>query len=329
MEMKFYVASSIKNKNKVQDVLDDLKTKGHEVTTDWTLTDDIPEDARRHKRDYVRSISKRDFEGIRECDIFVLLSKPSEGRSMYVELGIAIAMHETTAKPAVFVVGPDNNESVFYFHPAVQCVGRLEKVLEKAKYIKDDKKPSWSHEGRIEEYKALRSEMLEIIKDRIWGQATYAVLAAGLLALMARAYKLESLIFTIALALPFLFHTIQREHARIRMGNYLRTVLEPRIPGMYWEEYLGLWRGKFGRKERQGWLSMVDRAKHIFGFSGLYLLTSFFCWFLLLDATKDLMPRLIGSGFLIALIWTYYAFFKLYDKGEKEYNELVRLSPKS
>ncbi len=326
--MKFYVASSIKNKDTVQDAFEDLNAKGHEVTTDWTLTDDLLEEERSCKRDYSQSIAKRDFEGIRECDIFVLLSKPSEGRSMYVELGLALAMHETTGKPSVFVVGPDNNESVFYFHPAVQCVDTLDNVLEKAGSIKADEMQSRSHEGRIEEYKALRSEMLEIIKDRIWGQATYAGLAAGLLALTANAYKVESFIFTITLALPFLFHTIQREHARIRMGNYLRAVVEPRIPGMYWEEYLGLWRGKFGSQEKQGWLNNVDRGKHIFGFSGLYLLTSFFCWFLLFNVTKELMPRLISSGFLIALVVTYYFFFKLYDKGEKEYEELLRLSPK-
>lgn len=326
--MKFYVASSINNKNEVQDVFDALKTKGHEVTTDWTLTDDIPQGLRGSKRDYVRSIAKRDFEGIRECDVFILISKPSEGRSMYVELGLAIAMHEATGKPSVFVVGPDNNESVFYFHPGVQCVGSLDEVLERAMQTKVGETLSLSHEGRIEEYKALRSEMLEIIKGRVWGQATYAVLAAGLLALTATAYRVPSLIFIIALAVPFLFHTIQREHARIRMGNYLRAVLEPLIPGMYWEEFLGLWRGRFGRQERQGWLNMLDRAKHIFSFSGLYLLTSFFCWYLLLDATKVLIPRLIGSCFLIALVVTYGAFFKLYDKGDEEYEELLRLSPK-
>lgn len=109
--MKFYVASSISNKDKVQHVFGALRTEGHQVTTDWTLTDDTPEDVRGFKRDYMRSIAKRDFEGIRECDVFVLLSKPSEGRSMYVELGLAMAMHEATGKPSVFVVGPDNNES--------------------------------------------------------------------------------------------------------------------------------------------------------------------------------------------------------------------------
>jgi hypothetical protein len=328
MIMKIYVASSIKNKEKVQELFGALKAKGHEVTTDWTLTDDIPEDERRLKRDYMRSIAKRDFEGIRECDVFVLLSKPSEGRSMYVELGLAIAMHEAIGKPSVFVVGPDNDESVFYFHPAVQRVHSLAEALEQPMRTKLGEPLPRTHEGRLEEYKALRSEMLEIIKDRIWGQATYAVLVAGVLALTATAYKVHGLIFIIALAVPFLFHTIQREHARIRMGNYLRVVLEPQIPGMYWEEYLGLWRGRFGRQERQGWLNMADRAKHIFSFSGLYLLTSFFCWFLLLDATMSILPRLIGSCFLIVLVVTYGAFFKLYDKGAEEYEDLWRLSPK-
>jgi hypothetical protein len=112
------------------------------------------------------------------------------------------------------------------------------------------------------------------------------------------------------------------------MGNYLRVVLEPRIPGMYWEEYLGLWRGGFGKQENRGWLNMLDRTKHILGFSGLYLLTSFFCWFLLLDATKNLLPLLIGSCLLIILVITYYFFFKLYDKGDEEYKELLRLGPK-
>jgi len=326
--MQFYVASSIKIKANVQVVFLALEGKGHEVTTNGTLTDDIPEGERRPKRDYIRTIAKRDFEGIRECDAFVLLSEPSEGRSMYVELGLAIAIHETTGKPSVFVVGAHNNESVFYFHPAVQSVGSLDEVLARTIQGKVGETPSRTHEGRLEEYKALRGEMREIIKDRIWGQATYAVLAAGLLALTGSAYRVASLIFMIGLAVPFLFHTIFREHARIRMGNYLRVVVEPRIPGMYWEEYLGLWRGKFGKQERQGWLNAVDRAKHIFALSGLYLLTSVFCWFLLLDTTKDLVPLLIGSSFLIALLLTYRTFFKLYDKGGEEYEELLRLSPK-
>lgn len=326
--MKFYVASSITNKDKVQNVFAALKAKGHDVTTDWTLTDDIPEDQRDLKKDYMRSIVKRDFEAILECDVFILLTKPSEGRSMYVELGIAMTAYQVAHRPLVFVVGPRNNEAAFYFHPSVERAINIDEVLERASQMQVGDPSSRGHEGRLEEYKALRSEMLDIMKDRTWGQATYAALAAGLLALTPSEYKVPGLSFTIALATPFLFHTIQREHARIRMGNYLRVVVESRIPGMYWEEYLALWRGGFGRREGQGWLNLADRAKHILGFAGVYLLIAFFCWFLLLGATDDLVPRVVASSFLIVLLLAYAAFFKLYDRGAEEYEQLWRLSPR-
>ena len=327
--MKFYVASAIKNKDSVQGIFDHLKANGHEVTADWTLTDDIPESVRDQKQEYVRSIAKRDFEGIRECDVFVLLSDPREGRSMYVELGIAIAMLEAKGKPKVFIVGPENNESVFYFHPLVRRVESWDDVLEDSRNSNTTELPSKSHEGRLEEYKALRAEMLEIIKERVWGQATYAVLSVGMLALMKDSGKIPILIFAIVLAFPFLFHTMQREHARIRMGNYFRSVLEPQIPGMYWEEYLGLWRGRFGRKERKGWLNVFDRTKHILSFSGLYILISGFCWIYLLVETNDPIPRILATVFLCALLGAYLVFFRLYGKGQKDYEELQRLGPKA
>ena len=127
--MKIYVASSITNKEKVQEVFNILRDEGHEVTTDWTLTDDVPEDERLARRDYIRSIAKRDFEGIYDCDAFILLSEPSEGRSMYVELGLAISMNVARGKPLVFVIGPSNNESVFYFHPSVKRANTLEQII--------------------------------------------------------------------------------------------------------------------------------------------------------------------------------------------------------
>lgn len=327
--MKVYIASNIKNKDKVQSEFETLRSQGHEITADWTLTDDIAEEERGDSKDYIQAIAKRDFEGVRECDVFVLLSKPSEARSMYVELGLAIALQETTGSPLVFVVGEENHESVFYFHPAVQSASSIADALEQAARTGFPPTPASSHEGRIEEYKALRSEMLEIIKDRVWGQATYALVAGGLLALAGTTFRVQSLLFLIGLALPFLFHTIQREHARIRMGNYMRVVLEPRIPGMYWEAYLGIWRGKFGKQERKGWLNTVDRAKHIIGFSGLYLLTSLLSWLFLLDSTGNVVPRVTGTCLLAALLVTYGSFFRLYTKGEEEYQELLRLGPKS
>lgn len=326
--LKVYVASSIKNKNKVKDVFEFLSARGHQVITDWTLTDDIPEEDRDTSRDYIRTLAKRDFEGIRESDVFVMLSEPAEGRSMYVELGVALASNDAIGRPVVFVLGSRNNESVFYFLSSVNRVESLDELLTKCSGMKPAESSNLAHAGRLEEYKALRAEMLEIIKDRIWGQATYAALTAGLLAMTGTVYKVAGLIFIIALAIPFLFHTIFREHARIRMGNYLRVVVEPRIPGMYWEEYLGLWRGRFGKQERKGWLNTIDRAKHILSLSGLFLLTSCFCWMLLLKTTTDWLPAIASSALFLAVLATYCLFWRLYDKGGEEYEELLRVNPR-
>lgn len=326
--MKFYVASGIRNKEAVKQVFAKLRQKGHHVTADWTLTEDIPEKDRAQKRDYMRSVVKRDFEAILEADVFVLLSDSPDGRSMYVELGIATAMYQVAHRPLVFVVGPRNDEAAFYFHPAVERVTTMDEVHARASQLTIGEPATRGQEGRLEEYKALRGEMLDIIKERTWGQATYAALASALLALTPAADKVPGLIFAIALATPFLFHTIQREHARIRMGNYLRVVVEPRIPGMYWEEYLGLWRGGFGQRKRRGWLSVADRVKHILGFAGVYLLIASFCWILVLVSAKEEVPVLLASLFLLALVASYVWFFKLYDRGGDEYEELWRLSPR-
>ncbi len=165
--MKFYVASSVKNKEHVQSVFDRLIAAGHKVTANWTLTDDIPEHKRDKRKEYVRSIAKRDFEGIRECDVFVLISDPPEGRSMYVELGVALSFGEMTGRPIVYVVGPANNESVFYYHPLVKRIENWDKIIKESQTLRVIGTASKSDEGRLEEYRALRAEMLEIIKERV------------------------------------------------------------------------------------------------------------------------------------------------------------------
>jgi len=326
--MKFYVASSISNKAAVQHAFASLRSAGHEVTTDWTLTDDVPEAEREAKRDYVRSVVKRDFEGILEADVFLLLSEPSEGRSMYVELGIAIAMYDVARRPLVFVVGPRTNHAAFYFHPSVQRVNSIDEVFERVGRSDLGETSRRGHEGRLEEYRSLRSEMLDIMRDRTWGQATYAALATGLLALSPAAYRVPSLVFTMGLAIPFLYHTIQREQARIRMGNYLRVVVEPLIPGMYWEEYLGQSRAGLGQESGKGWLDPVHRTRHILAFAGVYLLISGFCLVLVLGTADDLLPTVAAWIFFLVLLASYAFFFRVYERGEKDYEQLWRLGPR-
>jgi hypothetical protein len=324
--MKFYLASSIMNEERVQEAIAALRDGGHHVTVDWTLTEAIGEDERDGRPTQVEALARRDFEGIREADVFVILTEPPDARSMYVELGVALSLYELGGRPLVFAMGGNRSQSIFYYHPAVRGVRDWSEIH---KHVDAAPVPESSPDyqvGKLEEFRALRAEMLEIIKDRIWGQATYAVLAAGLIAFALKGPHRETgEVFLIALALPFLMHTMFREDARIRMGNYLRVVLEPRIPGMYWEAYLGLWRAKFGEKDQQGWLTVWDRVKHMFALSGLYLVTSVFSWVLLITASHNAVSIVVGSVLLLILGLIYVAFYRLYDKGQVEYQLLKNL----
>ena len=326
--MRFYVASCITNKDQVRDLFHSLEQAGHSVTVDWTETDTVPERDRNNEVDHIRAIAKRDFDGILNCDGFILLSDPSEGRSMYVELGLAIALHASTGKPSVFVLGEANDQSVFYYHPAVRRVASVEEILAVPLGEDEDTLRRLTREGRLEEYRALRSEMIQIIQDRLWGQATFAVLCAGIFVLTGTSYRVESFILVIGLAISFLLHTMNRERARIRMGNYMRVFLEPKIQGMFWEEYLVMWRSKFGRQKRQGWLAPTDRLKHTIGLSGLYLFLGSYCWFLLVFTTLKPIPLVVGGLLWLLLLFLYVIFFNSYDEGQKELEDLMKLEGK-
>ena len=175
-------------------------------------------------------------------------------------------------------------------------------------------------QGRLEEYRALRVEMLAIINSRLWGQATYSVVTAGLFSFADKNYIQECLIFIIVVSIPFVFHTIQREHARIRMGNYIRIILEPNIPGLSWEEYLGYWRGNHDSSSSKGWLSVKDRLKHILLLAGLYFTISCFCWLLLMmpETKATIIEQGLGSISILLLVLSLWKFFHLYDQGDKE-----------
>ncbi len=95
-----------------------LKDAGHEITHDWTITDDIGD------KDMVWEESGRraalDITGVVNCDAYVLISdNEKQGKGMYVELGAALSLHEKFGKPSIYIVGPLNHSSVFYYHPAV------------------------------------------------------------------------------------------------------------------------------------------------------------------------------------------------------------------
>ena len=128
--MKFYVAAFIEEKSRVQTLYKRLIDLGHTITVDWT--DELGlfgENRDRHAKQ-VEEVAVRDMEGVREAEVFILLSEPTEGRSKYAELGAAIMSHLERGKPKIYVLGEEANQSVFFYHPSVKRVKTLEEVIQ-------------------------------------------------------------------------------------------------------------------------------------------------------------------------------------------------------
>jgi hypothetical protein len=130
-------------------------------------------------------------------------------------------------------------------------------------------------EGLIEDFKGLKSEMISIFNTRIWGTLTYVAIVAGISSSnlenfgLGKEIQIVKYIFFIFIALPLLLHTANRERARIRIGNYIKEVIEPNVPGLYWENYIATWRNDNPINPHRS----RDRWIHIFSLTGVYMIT--------------------------------------------------------
>lgn len=147
-------------------------------------------------------------------------------------------------------------------------------------------------DGLIEDFRALKGEMYSIFNTRLWGTVTYAIIAGGIGAVHLEKCVAVKYIFIIFMALPLLIHTIHRERSRIRIGNYIKDEIEPKVPGLNWENYLYKWRNS-GPLEKK-WKQTFDCLLHIFSLTGVYLLIVLFAMFLLYIETENLYIVILG-----------------------------------
>lgn len=96
--MKFYIASSFDLVNRVRQIAIHLKAKGHEITVEWWHKDYkrllIAEEEWYQNREVI-NISKRNFKGIEDADIFLLIApkySPKSFNGANIELGYALAL---------------------------------------------------------------------------------------------------------------------------------------------------------------------------------------------------------------------------------------------
>lgn len=127
-EMKVFVSGQLEEKERIRSVFDRLIERGFSVTHDWTRTDDL-QDKLGNPVECGRRAEK-DIRGVMECDLYILMSDNQRvGKGMYVELGAALALHSSTNRPEICVVGPMNHLSIFYLHPNVKSFNSIEELF--------------------------------------------------------------------------------------------------------------------------------------------------------------------------------------------------------
>ena len=98
--LKFYLASSFSLKDKVSEIAEYLKARGHIVMVEWWKYDykqlDLP-DEEWYQDSRVTWISERNFNGVVDADVFVLVADCNRSKKFNganIELGYALALNK-------------------------------------------------------------------------------------------------------------------------------------------------------------------------------------------------------------------------------------------
>ncbi|MCP6719628.1 MAG: hypothetical protein KJI71_05430 [Patescibacteria group bacterium] len=125
--MKFYVSAKWHFKDRVREIQEMIKLKGHEIAENWTT--------RAFERNYDKfersgEFSERELDAILDSDVFIHLSDGG-GKGKYVDLGIALGGNKLQGKPGrIYVLGTKTNESQHYFNSAIRRRKTIEDVFE-------------------------------------------------------------------------------------------------------------------------------------------------------------------------------------------------------
>jgi len=124
--MKFYIGARTTHREKVKEIHNLLKEKGHEITVDWTNDPSLK--PYEENLEASKKLAENHINGIMSSDVTIIISD-KEGTGIYVELGTAIAQNLIKGKPHIYVIGKDISGSNFYLHPTIKHKENIQEIL--------------------------------------------------------------------------------------------------------------------------------------------------------------------------------------------------------
>ncbi len=122
---KIYIAARTSQRDEVKQLNERFRHSGFTVF-DWT--------GHKNTRPYSENkeiaieYSKKDLDYVKNCDIFILLTKDMPGLGSTTEFGMALLSNSILSKPSIYVVGSDIN-NMFFMHPAVKIKKTIDEVI--------------------------------------------------------------------------------------------------------------------------------------------------------------------------------------------------------
>ena len=124
--MQIYVAGKFEDKDLVRGVYRRIEDLGHTVAYDWTTHKPIK--PYNKNPEMARHYSQNEQDAVATCDAFIAILD-EKGTTLLLEIGAAIMAAKLNGKPSVFVVGPLNASSPWFFNSLVRRYDTIDEVF--------------------------------------------------------------------------------------------------------------------------------------------------------------------------------------------------------
>ncbi|MBN2074780.1 MAG: hypothetical protein JW762_04440 [Dehalococcoidales bacterium] len=172
--------------------------------------------------------------------------------------------------------------------------------------------------AKIEEYRALREELMHSMQFRIWGVTSYSLFSGAILSFAAIGKVPAAYLFPIAIAIPYILYTAYMERIRRRIGAYIRVFIEKVVPDMKYETYLTEFR--YAPKSSR-WYRFMDTPRYAVSLIGVYLIVAILCFTFIFVLQDTLWIRILGTV-LILLLAISLSFYVEVSKPRRSYDEI-------
>lgn len=127
--MRIYIAARTSQRDEVKRLNERFSKLGFEVA-DWT--GHISTKPFEKNKEIAIEYSIEDLDYVKNCDIFILLTKDIPGSGSTTEFGMALLSNNLFNKPSIYIVGSDIN-NMFFMHPAVKIRKTIDEVINELK----------------------------------------------------------------------------------------------------------------------------------------------------------------------------------------------------